>query len=111
MSRFPHLPETFILREMNALKEFGWEIALYPIIVQQQDVVHDEARPWIAEARDIPFLSLAVLGANFRVLFRHPRKYLQVFWRSLWDNRSSPKFLVRALVMFPKAVFMKFIVS
>ena len=32
MSRFPHLPETFILREMSEMERQGWELALYPLI-------------------------------------------------------------------------------
>ena len=46
MSRFPHLPETFILREMDAIEQLGWDISLYPLIGQHQEVIHDEAKSW-----------------------------------------------------------------
>ncbi|MCA9978703.1 MAG: hypothetical protein KC413_23250, partial [Anaerolineales bacterium] len=61
MSRFPHLPETFILREMNEIEQHGWDVALYPLIKQQQDIVHAEAKSWIPRARYLPFFSGDVL--------------------------------------------------
>ena len=43
VSRFPHLPETFILRAMLQLERLGWQLDLYPLIIQTQDVVPEEA--------------------------------------------------------------------
>jgi hypothetical protein len=59
MSRFPHLPETFILREILALKAQGWAVVVYPLILQNQAVVHPEALPLVGRARAFPFFSLA----------------------------------------------------
>ena len=41
VSRFPHLPETFILREMIHVEKLGWQVELYPLIIQRQTVVHE----------------------------------------------------------------------
>lgn len=106
VSRFPHLPETFILREMISLEQLGWQIELYPLIIQQKGLIHQEALPWVARAHAVPWVSLALLKANIARLIRHPRQYLSVFWRTLWGNLRSPKFLVRALLLFPRAVWM-----
>jgi len=106
VSRFPHLPETFILREMISLEQLGWQIELYPLIIQRKELIHQEARPWVARAHAVPWVSLALLKANIARLIRHPRQYLSVFWRTLWGNLRSPKFLVRALLLFPRAVWM-----
>jgi len=54
MSRFPHLPETFILREMAELRRQGWQVGLYPLIRQEQPVVHAQARSWMDEAHTAP---------------------------------------------------------
>ncbi len=104
MSRFPHLPETFILREMNALAELGWDIDLYPLVRQQQTVIHAEARPWLPKVRHIPFVSAAVIGANGRALRRNPAQYGRLWQQIVRENASSPKFLIRAAAIFPKAV-------
>lgn len=106
VSRFPHLPETFILREMISLEQLGWQIELYPLIIQQQELIHHEARPWLARAHAVPWFSLDLLTTNMGRLIRHPRQYLSLLWRTLRENFRSPKFLVRALLLFPRAVWM-----
>lgn len=106
MSRFPHLPETFILREMNELERQGRQIALYPLIRQRQAVIHAEAEKWLSRARYYPFLSLNVLGVNLLALLKKPRRYLKTLWRVIWENRTAIPFLIRALSIFPKAVLM-----
>jgi len=104
MSRFPHLPETFILREMIAMEELRWEIALYPLIRQNQSLVHAEAEVWVERAHYLPWLSLDILAANLRQFIKRPRRYNSLWWRVVWENRSSPKFLLRAMLLFPKTV-------
>ena len=55
MSRFPHLPETFILREMNELERQGWPVALYlacMAITSGAPVPDSEGTP-IARDRDV----------------------------------------------------------
>ncbi len=106
VSRFPHLPETFILREMIQLEKLGWQIDLYPLIIQKQDVVHEEARPWLGRAHPVPWLSAALLVANLRRFVKRPGQYLSLLWRVVRENLGSLKFLVRALLLFPRAVWM-----
>ncbi|RME99650.1 MAG: colanic acid biosynthesis glycosyltransferase WcaL [Chloroflexi bacterium] len=104
MSRFPHLPETFILREMNALEELGWQVALYPLVRQEQAVIHAEAQPWLPRVNHIPFMSSAVVGVNARTLRQSPGAYGRLWQQVVRENASSAKFLVRAAALFPKAV-------
>ena len=106
VSRFPHLPETFILREMITLENLGWQIELYPLIIQQQPVVHEEARPWLKRAHTVPWFSRDLLKANLGRLIRQPRRYLSLFGRIVRGNLRTPKFLARALLLFPRAVWM-----
>jgi colanic acid/amylovoran biosynthesis glycosyltransferase len=105
MSRFPHLPETFILREMAELERQGWQVALYPLILQDPPLVHAEAKPWLARARPLPYIATAVLAENWREFLRQPCRYLATWREVLWENRTSPGFLIRAVALFPKAVY------
>jgi len=105
MSRFPHLPETFILREMNAMVESGWPISLYPLILQEQQVVHPEASSWVAQAKNLPFFSWAVLAANGRYLKQNPVRFFSIWGRTLKENLQSPNFFLRALALLPKAAY------
>lgn len=104
MSRFPHLPETFILREMIELRQRGWDIVVYPLILQKQTVQHGEVISISDSIKYIPFFSPEVINANLKIFFRDPIKYITTFSLSLYRNLSSPKFFLRALVLFPKSV-------
>jgi colanic acid/amylovoran biosynthesis glycosyltransferase len=106
VSRFPHLPETFILREMIQLEKLGWEVELYPLILQHQELIHEEARPWLKRAHAVPWLSLSLLRANFRRFIRQPGQYISLLAKVIRENISSPKFLARALLLFPRAIWM-----
>lgn len=106
VSRFPHLPETFILREMIELEKLSWQVELYPLIIQRQALVHEEARSWIQRAHAVPWLSLGLIRSNLRMLTSHPRRYVLLFLRVLLENIRSPKFLARAILLFPRAVWM-----
>lgn len=106
MSRFPHLPETFILREMIEMEKLGWEIALCPLIIQNQPVVHPQAQPFLNRAFKLPFLSPAQIFSNFRMWLKDPWLYLSTFLKVFKGNLSNVKFLIRALVVFPISVQM-----
>ena len=106
MSRFPLLSETFILREMIEAERQGLDIALYPLICQEQEIIHAEVAPWLERRNCTPFLSLHVLGRNLLRLVRQPRKYLSLLWQVIYGNRTSFEFLVRGLMLFPKALVM-----
>jgi colanic acid/amylovoran biosynthesis glycosyltransferase len=106
VSRFPHLPETFILREMIQLEKLGWQIEFYPLIIQKQEVIHKEAQPWIRRAHSVPWFSADVLLSNLRRVVKQPGQYLSLFLRMVRENLNTPKFLARALLLFPRAVWM-----
>ncbi|MCP4141138.1 MAG: colanic acid biosynthesis glycosyltransferase WcaL [Chloroflexi bacterium] len=106
LSRFPKISETFILREMIALQNKGFDIELYPLILEKQAVVHPEAKPWLATLHYFPWLSVDVLWANIAAFLRAPFSYTKLWGRMIFGNVSNPKFLARALLLFPKAVRM-----
>src|SRR5258707_6310433 len=106
MSRFPGLSETFILREMDVMQSLGWELALYPLIVQRETVVHKEAEMWIDKTHQITWLN--ALYANVSIFRKAPLHYVYVLGRVIRENLPSLGFLLRALVLFPKAVWMAY---
>lgn len=106
MSRFPTVTETFILREMNELERQGWEVGLFPLILERPSVVHPDARPWSARARRAGPLSRAALRAHARYLRRRPRDLLSVWGRVLQAHVREPEVLLRALAMLPVSVAM-----
>ena len=106
MSRFPHLPETFIIREMIALENEGIQVCLYPIIVQKEKVIHPIARPWLKRVYRSSLFSPSVWLVNLRLVFSEFKKYRGLLKDVLGANRENKKFSFRVLVIFPKAVWM-----
>jgi glycosyltransferase involved in cell wall biosynthesis len=104
MSRFPHLPETFILREMNELEIMGCQITIYPLICQEQVVVHPEAQHWLIRTQCSPYFSFDVIKANINTFIQKPLLYSKLLMITIVENLSSPSFLFRGLLLFPKAV-------
>jgi colanic acid/amylovoran biosynthesis glycosyltransferase len=104
VSRFPGLSETFILREMCEMERSGWSLELYPLVYMNESVIHDEARSWMDRARRPSLFNIA--EANIQLMFTQPLLYLSILFRVFLENILSPKFLSRAIVVFPKAVWM-----
>ncbi len=105
MSRFPRLTETFILREMDELRYRDWDVQIYPLVVEHPRVVQPQAHAWMSRVQRVPFLSRGVLASNSRAWRDHPKEYGTLLNRALAENRTSLKFLSRALALFPKAVY------
>lgn len=52
VSRFPHVSETFIVRELDGVSEAGGiEIELYSLFPAVSATVHSAARPWVTRLR------------------------------------------------------------
>ncbi len=104
MSRFPKISETFILYEMIALKDLGADVEVFPLLREQQKVVHGEAKAIVEGAHFHPFLSLPIVRAHLHFLRRRPRAYLKVFLEVLKGTLGSINFFVGALGVLPKSV-------
>lgn len=104
MSRFPHLPETFIMREMTEIASRGEEVLLYPLIFQHDPVVHPEAAAWIPRAHAEPYISGRILASNLAIFLKKPLTYLRLLFQIIRENLTNPNFLVRGVLLFPKVV-------
>jgi glycosyltransferase involved in cell wall biosynthesis len=102
MSRFPKLTETFILYEMLAMQKRGIQIEVYPLLREQIEVMHPEAKPFVEAAHYQPFISLAIIRANLYFLLKKPRVYLGTLWTLLRRNWGSFNFFTGVLGIFPK---------
>lgn len=104
MSRFPKLTETFVLDEILALEARGIRVEVFPLWREWTERLQPEARPVVSRAHFMPTLDLAILRDNARALLEQPRVYLGTLARVAWANRSSARYLLGALAIFPKAV-------
>ncbi len=105
MSRFPTVTETFILREMDELERQGWEVGLFPLILEHPSVVHADALKWSDRARRAGPFSRAALRAHLRFL-RRPKRLFAVWGGVLRGHAREPAVLIRALALLPVMVAM-----
>jgi glycosyltransferase involved in cell wall biosynthesis len=103
VSRFPSTTETFIAREMRAMESLGASIDLFALVREHDVVVHPESKPFIARLRTAPISRGATWTAQWYWLRQRPGAYLAALWSLVRGNLRSPRFLVRALAVFPMA--------
>jgi colanic acid/amylovoran biosynthesis glycosyltransferase len=96
VSRFPHVSETFIVRELTAVARQGVDVTLLSLFPPVDPTVHPAARPWLAVVhRPRPPAALAALGWWAR---RRPLRLAGAVLRATGGYVRRPALLVRALV-------------
>ncbi len=103
MSRFPTINETFILYEILELERLGLQVEIFPLIRQQEQVVHPEVEALVERTHYSRVLSSQVLAAQLYWLRKRPRAYFNAWYQSLRGNIRSLGFLARALFVVPQA--------
>jgi len=105
LSQFPLVDETFILREMTALAEAGFDFDIYAFKRSPRTVVQPAAQKLMSRLiYRRYFWSREVLAAQFYFLRRAAPAYfgtLFIFIAELW---KQPKILAKCFILFPKAV-------
>ena len=105
LDRFPHLTETFILREMLQLRASGMQVHVFSLLSPLNHPVHDEAREMLPYVHYSTFLSWKILLAQLYFLLHVPFKYIGALWRAITETWREPSVLLRALSIFPKSVY------
>lgn len=102
VSRFPHLSETFILRELDAVSRIGKaDIELFSLFPAVESAVHPAARPWVARVRGSGSLT-ALLGLAWW-LARRPLRTVSSVLLVVVGHARRPPTLIRALGTLPVA--------
>ncbi len=104
--RFPTLSETFIVREINALRTRGWEIGIYPLWRDNPAQVHPDVPPLQPSVRWRHPLSINAILACVRMLIKRPRRYLSSLALITCELPKQPRRVVTSLALFPVIVSM-----
>jgi colanic acid/amylovoran biosynthesis glycosyltransferase len=96
VSRFPHVSETFIVRELTAVAEQGVDVTLLSLFPPVDRTVHPVARPWLATAQR-PGPAAALAGVAWWVR-RRPRRLAGSVLLAVGGYARHPTLLVRAMV-------------
>ncbi len=103
VSRFPHLPESFILRELDELDAQGFEVILCPLVRHKEKVSHPAAYRWIERAWYTPFISRQLLRDTLWHILHQPRRALTTILHALLKVVTTPNFLIGTLGILPTA--------
>ena len=106
LSQFPEIHETFILREIVALRERGIKVKILSLKPCRDKLIHPQAQEFI---KDTVYGRLSVLSIVYWVL-RRPVKTIDTLLYVVKTYRKSPKDLVKALyVLFESLYFINII--
>ncbi len=104
MSRFPKITETFVLYEILEHRRRGDAVEIYPLMRERQPVSHPDVERLLDSVHFQPFLSPAIVRANWHYLRHKPRGYLGLVAEAVRGNFGSARLLLGALVFLPKSV-------
>lgn len=103
VSRFPHVTETFILRELVAVDaEPGVSVELLSLFPARSQTVHDAARPWAGRLHRPGHA--AALRAALAWTARRPVAVARILGAVVADHVREPRRLARALATVPLAM-------
>jgi colanic acid/amylovoran biosynthesis glycosyltransferase len=102
VSRFPHVSETFILRELDAVAATpGIDAELLSLFPPVDPTVHDAARRWVLRAyRPTPWEAVRAMAASMR---SRPLRTISSTALVIRGYGRRPRLLLRALVTIPLA--------
>ena len=104
ISQYPEFHETFIAREVEALRSKG----MPPRIFSLKTPSASERGLYQRHAEFVEYsaylVSFAVVAANIAEALRHPWRYLAALWWILVNYGCHPFKLFKALAAFPKTV-------
>lgn len=104
VSRFPHLPESFVLREIDQLEKEGVEVILCPLLRHEEPVSHPDATRWVERAWYTPFISGRMAADVAATVVARPGRTIATVGRALVGVAGTPNFLVGTVGVAPKAL-------
>ena len=98
VSQFPEFHETFIARELQALKDAGVQLRIYSLKRCRDAFVHPEASSLVADTTYAPWNSPRVWGVALWRLVRHPVLSLRTLCWAVRHHCWSLAILSKTLV-------------
>ena len=106
ISMFPELHETFILRELTALKRRGVNFTIYSLQYPRDPITLQDAR-YLSEKHTVysRLLTVKTLTAFARAALRHPLKMAKVMARVCINGYDRPLDVIKALAILPVTLY------
>ncbi len=106
LSLFPAFSETFIIREINQLRQKNVEAEVFSLKTPSPDpAMHENAKQLYQTTNYIPFIfSSKLLKATLKILFSRPRVIIGLLSKIIISNLDDPITLLKTLAIFPKSI-------
>lgn len=105
LHRFPHLTETFIVREIYWLRRRGVEVTILSVLKPWSgNITSAQAASLLPHVEYGPRLSPRVLRSQLAMLRRDPGAYFRSLGALIWKSYREPQVMLLCLSLFPKAV-------
>lgn len=104
LHRFPHLTETFIIREMYWLRSHDVDLTIYSLMRPKSERAWRQTRDLLPLAIYAPVFSREVLRSQLTYLARRPLRYLRALWRVIQQTYQEPRVMLLMVALFPKVV-------
>lgn len=104
VSLFPKLSETFILRELVALRRRGHGLTVFSLKHVREPIVHPQAEAFVADTV-YPRLGLGMIMAMMRFSLGHPLLLMAILGRIVVQHRHRPWMMVKNLALVPVAAY------
>lgn len=105
VSLFPKISETFILREILALKARGVDVVIVSLKSRREATVHPEASELSAATTDAPSADRAAAALLLR-LWRQPIVTLSMIARVVFSHALHPSILAKSLPLLAAAAYL-----
>lgn len=104
LQRFPRISETFILRELQRVREHKVNLTIYPLLPTHGTPAHQSYHDLLQHVNYVFIICAEVLKAQTHFLRKSPRNYLRALRMVFRQTWREPKLLVISLALFPKSV-------
>lgn len=105
LSRFPNLSQTFIMNEMNWIRQHNKKLYIFSLFEPAPEPVHEQNKLLLPDTFYIPTVSWEVIKAQVHFLEHSPIRYLNALAKTIQYTYREPKLMLQALYIFPKSVF------
>lgn len=105
MSRFPKVTETFVLYEMLALREQGFEIEVFPLIPERASVRHPDVEQLDGHVHQHALVSARTVLSLLHWLVRAPVRTVSACLAALSGTLGGRRNFLRAVAVLPKAAW------
>ena len=104
VSQFPETHETFIVQELNALRDAGLSLRIYSLKRCRDRIVHPEAHALRALTRYLAWDGVAVWAQALGAAIRHPRRAVATLGQTLRLHPWPLPTVTKALVVWAQSM-------